>query len=65
MQWYAEGSKNFVIATNHRHHCVEVLKKAKDHEAIFGMEQEYTLLQPNGRPLGWPDEGYPPPQGEE
>lgn len=28
----------------------------------FGFEQEYTLFQGN-TPLGWPDKGYPAPQG--
>lgn len=32
------------------------------HEALFGFEQEYTLFY-KSRPLGWPREGYPPPQG--
>ncbi len=34
-----------------------------DPDAWFGFEQEYFLFK-NGRPLGWPDQGYPNPQGE-
>jgi glutamine synthetase len=34
----------------------------KDHDAWFGIEQEYTLFEGN-RPLGWPDHGFPAPQG--
>jgi glutamine synthetase len=34
-----------------------------DEDAWFGFEQEYFLYQ-NGRPLGWPESGYPDPQGE-
>lgn len=33
-----------------------------DENAWFGFEQEYFLTQ-DGRPLGFPDEGYPAPQG--
>lgn len=29
----------------------------------FGFEQEYILVQDNGKPLGFPDHGYPAPQG--
>lgn len=29
----------------------------------IGLEQEYFLFQ-DGRPIGWPDSGYPDPQGE-
>lgn len=34
----------------------------KDLDPWVGFEQEYTFFQ-NGRPLGWPDCGYPEPQG--
>ncbi|MFP4282435.1 MAG: glutamine synthetase beta-grasp domain-containing protein [Opitutales bacterium] len=33
-----------------------------DPDAWFGFEQEYFLMQEN-RPLGWPGEGFPAPQG--
>jgi glutamine synthetase len=50
--------------TNTRADLVKVAKKYASHEMWFGMEQEYTLFQ-EGRPMGWPAEGYyyPAPQG--
>ena len=37
-------------------------RKHSGEEAWFGIEQEYTLFE--GRnPLGWPEGGYPAPQG--
>ena len=49
--------------TNTRAKLRSVLDKGADkEEAWFGVEQEYTLFK--GRtPLGWPDSGYPAPQG--
>ncbi|AML55472.1 glutamine synthetase beta-grasp domain-containing protein [Coxiella burnetii] len=35
---------------------------AAEHEPWIGFEQEYTLFQ-GVQPLGWPDRGYPAPQG--
>jgi glutamine synthetase len=32
-------------------------------EFWFGFEQEYVLMTSNGRPVGFPDGGYPEPQG--
>ena len=51
-----------VHPSNKRARLVELAAKHTDQEAWFGIEQEYTFFQ--GRsPLGWPDGGYPAPQG--
>lgn len=51
------------VATNHRARAAEVAEKHEEkHEPLFGIEQEYTFFK--GRiPLGWPENGYPAPQG--
>ncbi len=51
-----------IHASNTRAHLREISEKFSDQEAWFGIEQEYTLFE--GRnPLGWPEGGYPAPQG--
>ena len=48
--------------SNTRAHLRKVVEKYGDNEPWFGIEQEYTFFQ--GRsPLGWPEGGYPAPQG--
>jgi glutamine synthetase len=48
--------------TNTRAACAEAAERFGSHEPLFGIEQEYTLLK-EGRPLGWPVNGFPGPQG--
>ncbi len=47
--------------TNTRADCVAAAEKYADQSPMFGIEQEYTFMQ-NGRPLGWPENGFPAPQ---
>jgi glutamine synthetase len=39
-----------------------LVEKYKEEEPWFGIEQEYTLFK-GIKPLGWPDNGFPAPQG--
>lgn len=49
--------------TNNRHLMQDSVDKTVEYEPWFGIEQEYTLLDMNERPFGWPENGYPAPQG--
>ena len=48
--------------SNTRAGCAEASKKYADMDMWFGIEQEYTYFQ-GTRPLGWPENGFPAPQG--
>jgi glutamine synthetase len=40
-----------------------VAEKYAGFECLFGLEQEYTFLKLDGTPLGFPEGGFPRPQG--
>ena len=48
--------------TNTRAACAAAGEKYADFDTWFGIEQEYTYFQ-GIKPLGWPDNGFPAPQG--
>ena len=55
----ADGS---VHISNKRARLRELAEKFKSEECWFGIEQEYTFFD-GIKPLGWPDNGFPAPQG--
>lgn len=49
-------------SSNTRAALVAMADKHADEECWFGIEQEYTFFE-GIKPLGWPDNGFPAPQG--
>jgi len=58
--WDPDGTPN---KYNYRHECAKLMEAHKEHKPWFGLEQEYTLLDQLDRPYGWPQGGFPGPQG--
>ena len=58
--WDVEGNPH---PTNKRFELEELQIENSKEEVWVGIEQEYTLFK-DGRPLGWPMHGTPPPQGD-
>ena len=47
-----------------RHYAQKIFKNRMHEEPWYGIEQEYTLFEKDGKtPIGWPKNGYPAPQG--
>jgi glutamine synthetase len=49
--WNHDGTPN---KYNYRHECAKLMQSHAETVPWFGLEQEYTLLDLNDRPFGWP-----------
>lgn len=57
---------NQSVTGNNRTSACQVFERSEveEEEPWYGIEQEYILLQPDGKtPLGFPEQGFPAPQG--
>lgn len=53
----AEGNPH---SSNTRAKLRAIAEKAADTDPWFGIEQEYTLMKPDGKPFAWPEDGGTP-----
>jgi glutamine synthetase len=52
------------LPTNHRNPAKKIFDRGLEHKPWYGFEQEYTMFDSDGvTPFGWPQGGYPGPQG--
>ena len=58
--WNVDGNPH---STNHRFTLDDIQYKYVKEDVWVGIEQEYTLYE-NDKPLGWPMDGEPAPQGD-
>lgn len=57
-------SENKPTPTNHRVQCLEAMNCICQEEPMWGFEQEFQLMDVDGRPFGWPImHGEPEPNG--
>ncbi len=60
--YYPDGRPH---VTNNRYLAKQIFDRDLDQVPWFGIEQEYSLLESDdNRPLGFPKNGYPEPQGK-
>ncbi|KAI0134793.1 glutamine synthetase [Xylariales sp. AK1849] len=61
---FRPGNNNILVLTETwMSDAAKLMEANAHHEPWFGLEQEYTLLDLNDRPYGWPANGFPAPQG--
>lgn len=58
--WTPQGEP---LPTNTRAPAAAIFDKCADQKCWYGIEQEFTLHFKDGRPFGFPRDGYPAPQG--